>query len=124
MARIFLVDDDQAVLRMMSLLLRGEGHQISTFTNAEALLPRLGEAPEILISDLKLPGASGLVVAAEARRVSPRTRIIICSGDTTDEVAAALENGSVDLAVTKPWRAADLLRSIESLLAGKSAATH
>ena len=110
MARIFLVDDDQPILKIMSQILQSRGHQASTFTSAEELRPRLAEGPD------------GLTGAEETRRVSPRTRSVLCSGADSDELAAALERGIVDHAVMKPWRAADLLGAIESLLATPRAA--
>jgi CheY-like chemotaxis protein len=122
MARIFLIDDDPPILKIMSQILQSRGHQASTFTSADELLPRLAELPDVLICDLRLPGADGLTVAEETRRVSPLTRIVLCSGADGDELAAALERGIVDHAVMKPWRAADLLGAIESLIATPRAA--
>ena len=61
MARILIVDDDPALLRLLALRLRHEGHELIEADSGEAALARLDhELPQLLITDLRMGGMDGL----------------------------------------------------------------
>ena len=88
---ILLVEDNQAVRRMMAVTLEREGYHVDTAANGdEALaLVRGGRVFDILVTDLVMPGMSGRNVADAVARISPRTEIMFVSGYVNDPASSA-----------------------------------
>ena len=105
---ILVVDDEPVVREAIVNLLKASGRRvIDTFSGSHAL-EILGEHPEItlLLTDIRMPGISGVTLAEEAQRRRPALLIILTSGYTTDRPAEFPF-------LQKPWRAKEL----EKLLA-------
>jgi len=116
--RIFVVDDDEIILKSLSRTLRRPGFEVLSFNSAEAALARLGEAPDLIVCDYHLPKVDGLSVAAQAKRAHPRARTLLMSGAIEDDaVLAALQSKVVDRFLVKPWRQDELLALVDALLA-------
>lgn len=80
MATILLVDDDDSVLFTSSLALRRRGHEVVVATSGEQALQRLEERGfEFLISDIQMPGISGLELAAKVHETPNEPHIILMS---------------------------------------------
>ena len=88
---ILLVEDNQAVRRMMAVTLEREGYHVDTAANGdEALaLARSGRAFDILVTDLVMPGMSGRNVADAVAQLSPDTQIMFVSGYVDDPASSA-----------------------------------
>ena len=88
---ILLVEDNQAVRRMMAATLEREGYHVDTAANGdEALaLVRSGRVFDILVTDLVMPGMSGRNVADAVAQISPRTEIMFVSGYVDDPASSA-----------------------------------
>ena len=67
MARILLVEDEPLVAHMVRRMLERAGHQVDWAPSGEAALERLGEPYDLVISDLVMPGVSGLEVIRQVR---------------------------------------------------------
>ncbi|MCC6739242.1 MAG: response regulator [Planctomycetia bacterium] len=108
LVRVLVVDDDLLVLGLFRLILSSAGADVSTASGAAAL-PLLRDASfDLVLSDLQMPGISGVEVLEEARRRCPGAVRVLMSGDP-----AALEQGAgagspVELALAKPARSAAL----------------
>jgi DNA-binding NtrC family response regulator len=75
---------------MLSEALSGEGYRVEAVADAEAAIARLGvSAFDLVLTDLKLPGASGLEVLSAARAAQPATPVVVLTGYGT--VATAVE---------------------------------
>jgi len=116
--RILLVDDDPAVLRGVSGLLRDEGYRTETAATAaeahEALTKR--DPPAAVILDLGLPGESGLSLLARLPRPLPAPVVVLSGGATPGEAAQALKLGATDF-VEKPPTAERVLTALQNALA-------
>ena len=116
--RILLVDDDPAVLRGLSGLLRDEGYGTETAANAaqahEALTRR--DPPAAMVLDLGLPGESGLSLLARLPRPFPAPVVVLSGGATPGEAAQALKLGATDF-VEKPPTAERILTALQNALA-------
>ncbi len=116
---IALVDDHAAVLH--SLQLYFARHQVTTscFASAEALLAALdeGRQPECIVSDIRMPGMSGLDLLHHLKesRVAAPLILITAVGDIKMAVAA-IKNGASDF-IEKPFDEAQLLTSIQTAVA-------
>jgi CheY-like chemotaxis protein len=103
--RILLVDDQRQVSRMLraSLELSGQGYSVVEVASGEEALLELGRAPvDLLVTDLRLPGMSGLDLLAKSREVNPHARAIVITGQPTDEIQAQAQALGVVAFLRKP----------------------
>jgi DNA-binding NtrC family response regulator len=115
--RILLVDDDPAVLRGVSGLLRDEGYRTETAaTAAEAHEAILRDPPAAILLDVQLPGESGLSLLARLPRPLPAPVVVLSGGATPGEAAQALKLGATDF-VEKPPAPERLLTALQNALA-------
>jgi two-component system response regulator FixJ len=115
---IALIEDDEAALESLRLLLEGRGLAVRGFVSAEAFLASLAEErPACVVSDVRLPGLSGLDLqrALKAQDLAVPVILITGHGDIAMAVTA-MKEGALDF-VEKPYDAEYLMRSIEKALA-------
>ena len=102
MATIFIVDDDQAIGEMLSLVLENEGFQTVTCLDglrAVEMFPIV--KPDLILLDVMLPGLDGTEVARRIRATSNVPIIMLTAKSDTLDVVAGLEAGADDY-VPKP----------------------
>lgn len=102
--RILVVEDEDVTRENLASVLARAGHVVETASDGAAALSRIGEAEyDLVVTDLKMPGADGLAVLSAARKAHPETEVIILTGYATVETAlSALKAGAYDY-VTKPF---------------------
>ncbi|MBF0297971.1 MAG: response regulator [Oligoflexia bacterium] len=96
--KVLIVEDEKIALDYLAQIIREEGFQTLTSENGkDALAKLLSEKPDILITDYKLPGISGLEIMETARKLIPSIKIIIITafGDTNLAISA-IQNGALD----------------------------
>jgi len=112
-ARILIVEDDTTFRSLLRTILTGEGYETIEAADGRTgrtLLQR--EQFELVISDLKLPGKSGLELFRESRDDDfPPPFILLTAFGTVEEAVAAIKEGVVDF-LTKPLKDPDTLRII------------
>ncbi len=119
-AKVLLVDDEDALRRVMKDLLARDGYDIvEARTGVEALDQVDRHAPDVVVLDLNLPGMDGYSVLAELRS-RPATRdipviVLTAKGDEDNEVRV-FELGADDF-LSKPFRAKALTKRLEAILA-------
>lgn len=114
MATIFIVDDDQAIGEMLSLVLENEGFQTVTCLDglrAVEMFPIV--KPDLILLDVMLPGLDGTGVARRIRATSNVPIIMLTAKSDTLDVVAGLEAGADDY-VPKPFKVAELLARIRA----------
>lgn len=117
MPMVFIVDDEELVLKSLSRLLRRAGFDTATFSTGEQALARREERPDLLVCDYRLPRTDGLTIVREFKDAFPKTKTMLLSGGVPDEaVTAALDDGTLDLFFAKPWMLDDLLSAVGGLL--------
>ncbi|MBI4594527.1 MAG: sigma-54-dependent Fis family transcriptional regulator [Candidatus Rokubacteria bacterium] len=106
---ILLVEDEEPVRFALTEALAKQGYAVQAVTSAEEGLRRLvDEAFDIAVTDVKLPGLSGLEFVSRAKAHDPSLILIVMSGvATTREAMEALNRGAYDF-FTKPFRVAEL----------------
>jgi FixJ family two-component response regulator len=114
---VYLVDDDPAVLKSLSRLLRSEGFTVAAFGSPAELLERLdpGE-PGCFVLDLAMPGLDGLSLqrALKARGSELPILFLTGRGDIPKSVAA-MKSGAVDF-LTKPVEGKRLLEAVRAAM--------
>jgi response regulator RpfG family c-di-GMP phosphodiesterase len=116
--RILIVDDDESVRDVISVLLREEGYNCVVASDPEmALDVAAADETPLVISDMKMPGKDGLWLLENFRARHPDTAVIMLTGYGDTEAAVdCLRRGAVDY-LLKPPKLTDLIRSIERALA-------
>jgi two-component system response regulator AtoC len=101
--RILVADDDESLRRVMQMELEELGYSVVTATDGEQALRALAEAhPALVISDLKMPGLSGLELLRKIRAGQPQMTVILITAFGTVETAVeAMKAGAYDY-ITKP----------------------
>jgi two-component system response regulator PilR (NtrC family) len=114
-----VVDDEPDIRDAMDLLLVSVGYDVATAESGAVALARAsGEAFDLVITDLRMPGMSGIDTVAGLRQAHPSLPIIVVSGYASDECAArCLEQGGVWL-VNKPVDVDELLNVVAIALRG------
>ncbi|MGE0329249.1 MAG: sigma 54-interacting transcriptional regulator [Ramlibacter sp.] len=122
MTRILIVDDDAALLRLLSLRLRHEGHEVIEANSGEAALARLDhELPALLITDLRMGGMDGLQLFEAVHRRHPLLPVLMLTAHgTIPDAVKALQRGVFGY-ITKPFEARELMAEVDRALAASSA---
>lgn len=114
MATIFIVDDDQAIGEMLSLVLENEGFQTVTCLDGLRAVEKFPIVkPDLILLDVMLPGLDGTEVARRIRATSNVPIIMLTAKSDTLDVVAGLEAGADDY-VPKPFKVAELLARIHA----------
>lgn len=124
-ARLLVVDDDPDMLRLLSMRLNAAGYRVATATSAETALAQLEiERPQLVLSDVRLPGRDGLALFDEVHRRHPSLPVILLTAHGTIPDAVEATRRGVFTYLTKPYDGKELLERIAQALAlGAPAAT-
>jgi CheY-like chemotaxis protein len=119
-ARILVVDDEPAVRRFVTEALRSSGYEVvGASTGREALVAVYGESrtPTLLLTDIEMPGMSGVELAARGRAYRPGFRVILMTGLEASAARARERAGLVEGVLLKPFGLAELLQAVLDALA-------
>jgi DNA-binding NtrC family response regulator len=110
-----VVDDEPRACSALQGLLRQQGYEVATAGNAFQGLELLGEfRPQVVLTDLRMPGLDGLAFLDSVRAAAPGTRIILMTGFGSVDVAVdAMKRGADDV-LEKPLDSQALWRSLHS----------
>jgi len=110
--KILVIEDDQYIVRFISMSLRKEGYEVlEAATCAEALFLFSSHHPDILLLDLGLPDRDGLELLQELRQFSDVPMLIVSARGQESEKIAALDLGANDY-ITKPFHMGELMARI------------
>ncbi len=102
---LLLVDDEDNILSALRRLLRRDGYEILTARNGEEALRRLAEHPvDVILSDQRMPGMTGVELLHRAAALYPDTVRMTLSGFTDlQSIIDAVNEGAIYKFLTKPW---------------------
>src|SRR6476620_8406816 len=115
MARILVIDDDPGVRESMTRMLRGAGYTVQSAASGEDGFDLArGDAFDVILSDMRMPGLSGLDVLRKLRDVHVDACFIVMTGfGTVDTAVEAMKLGAVDF-VQKPFFRDELLMRVRA----------
>ncbi len=117
-AKLLVVDDDPDMLRLLSMRLRSVGYQVTAVTSAESALNQLEiELPQLVLSDVRLPGRDGLALFDEIRKRHASLPVILLTAHGTIPDAVEATARGVFTYLTKPYDGRELLDKIAQALA-------
>jgi DNA-binding response OmpR family regulator len=122
--RILIADDDEDLLEILKLVFEEAGFEVALATDGEqAIRAQAERAPDILITDLFMPGRDGLETVQYFRARYPNLPIIAVSGggysgQTTDHLAVARHAGA-DVSFRKPFDVGALVDAVGAMTGNK-----
>ncbi len=122
MARILVVDDERSMRDFLRICLMRDGHQMALAENPAMVRELLaaGQQFDVVITDLKMPGGSGLDVLSAVKGASPETQVVVITAYATPETAiAAMKQGAYDY-ITKPFKVDEVQVVVQRALEKRS----
>lgn len=112
---VLIAEDDELVLEILTRICREVFAELVIKNDGTAALMALGTRPfDLLISDLRMPGASGLVLLREASKLLPACPLLLISGYADDEATAQARDLGAHV-LHKPFGASSLRQAIRNL---------
>jgi len=119
--KILVVDDELSMREFLSILLEGEGYCVGLAENAEEALRLIErERFELVISDVSMPGLSGIALLGRIKSVAPDTAVLLITAFTTAEQAVeAMKLGAYDY-IGKPFKVEEVKVLVAKALENRS----
>ena len=112
--KILIVDDEEGIRKVLGISLADRGYQVLTAANAADALALFGrESPEIVLTDIKMPGMDGIELLRRLKQANPDTEVVVITGHGDMDLAIkSLKYEATDF-ITKPIDDADLDRALQ-----------
>ena len=113
-SKILIVDDEEIIVRLLSMSLRSDGYKtVSANSGDQGLDVFKSESPDIVVTDIKMPGMDGLELLKRIKELNSETEVIIVTGHgDIDSTIKALQYGASDF-INKPVRDEALAIALE-----------
>ncbi len=114
---LLIVDDDAAMRQMLASLFREQGYPVQEAASAEEALEQArSHVFDLVLSDIKMPGKTGIEMVGELRRVRPSTPVVLMTAfGSIDSAVDAMRAGAFDY-ITKPFEPEAVLLAVERAL--------
>jgi two-component system, NtrC family, response regulator AtoC len=102
--KIYLIDDDELIISMLSRVLKGNGYEVRTATSADGIVSKIKSwSPAVVLLDIRIGDQSGIDVLQEIVKQELPTQVVMLTADDTAETAVkAMKLGAADY-LTKPF---------------------
>jgi two-component system response regulator HydG len=108
--RVLVVDDEAGILETLQILLRNEGFEPVVADSGKSALEKIASAaPDIVLSDVRMPGVGGVEVLTAARAHDPNTPVILMTAQATLQTAMQAVNEGAFYYIQKPFRNDELV---------------
>ncbi|HYW05787.1 MAG TPA: sigma-54 dependent transcriptional regulator [Longimicrobium sp.] len=102
--KILVIDDETAILDTLRILLRREGFQVETAVGGQPGIDRMAEQrPDVVLSDVRMPGVGGLEVLLAARELDPSLPVILMTAQASLQTAIRAVNEGAFYYIQKPF---------------------
>jgi two-component system response regulator PilR (NtrC family) len=114
---VLVVDDEQSMREFLSILLKKEGYEVAALADVGAATEAVRcHAFDLVITDLKIPGGSGLEVLKAAKAACPEAEVVVITAFGTAETAVeAMKQGAYDY-ITKPFKVDEIRITVQKAL--------
>lgn len=118
---LLIVDDEAGILSALCRSLRREGYRILTADSPARAIAVLEEMRvDLVLTDQKMPGMTGLELLAEAKRLCPSAARLLISGWAEAVSPHELEALAIESLLPKPWDDAELKEALRKSLASRA----
>jgi len=117
METILVVDDEKNYLLVMATLLEDEGFKVLTAESGEHALKLMESAPpDLILTDMKMPGIDGIELLSRAKAIQPELPVIMMTAfGTVEKAVEAMKRGAFDY-ITKPFQNEELMITVRKAL--------
>ncbi len=115
--RLLVVDDDSAMRALLASMFQQKGYPVEEAASADEALERAREVEfDAVLSDIKMPGKTGIEMVGELRRIRPDTPVVLMTAfGSIDSAVEAMRAGAFDY-ITKPFEPDAVLLTVERAL--------
>ncbi|OGR13638.1 MAG: hypothetical protein A2277_14345 [Desulfobacterales bacterium RIFOXYA12_FULL_46_15] len=112
--RLLLVDDEEGIRKVLKITLESAGYEVLLAADGETGLDRfIRENPDIVITDIKMPGIDGIELLKRIKNLNPETEVIMITGHGDMDLAVkSLQHEAADF-ITKPIDSSDLESAVK-----------
>lgn len=117
---ILFLDDDEATVFLTTRMLKRRGYRVTCFRTQQEAIDAVRVAPaeyDLFLTDLNMPGISGIDVGAEILRINPDLPVALTSGIVTDQLVKRAHAAGIRAVFLKPDSMSVFLKAIEQVLA-------
>lgn len=116
--RVLIVDDDIDLLHTLVRLLGRFGYTCLTASSADEAIKLMDvESPDLVVTDLRMPGTDGMAVARRAREHVPAIPVVVMTVYHTPETGRRAEEAGATIHLAKPFASADFVSAVQRALA-------
>jgi two-component system response regulator PilR (NtrC family) len=125
LSKILIVEDEKSMRDLLALMLGKEGYEVESAESAEAAQRRIdgGRPYDLVISDISMPGMSGLDLLRHCRRVAPDTEVVLMTAFGTKQTAIDALNQGASYYVEKPFDLGEMKTVVRKTIERKLLAT-
>ena len=117
MSNILIVDDEQSYRQLLTLVFESDGHSIRTAANGrEAVDLVASEAPDVIVSDVRMPDMDGIEMLREVRKTHADLGVVFMTAHASVEAAREAFKLGADDFITKPFDVEELMLIVKRTL--------
>ena len=121
--RVLVVDDDRDACELIALVLQQAGYEVDAVQDGfQALKAVTSRRPDLVITDLQMPGMNGLELIRRIQAVDGEIPVVLTTGAETRDVCTGANAYGAEVCLVKPINLDELLWSIECALACRRSA--
>ncbi len=121
MVRIMIIEDDEEMRSLLKEFFEEEGFETDSVSNGvDALKILSGDHVDLVITDIRMPGLSGLDILPAIRRLKPKTPIIVMTAYGSDDLRRRVFERGATIYLEKPIRLSQLKTLIREVSSRKS----
>lgn len=111
---VWVVDDDRSIRWVLETALKREGHQVTSFTNADGIMDLLiKDSPDVLLTDIRMPGKSGIELLSEIQALYPSLPVIVMTAHSDMDSAVSAYDGGAFEYLPKPFDVDEMVAQVE-----------
>ncbi|HWV57712.1 MAG TPA: sigma-54 dependent transcriptional regulator, partial [Longimicrobiales bacterium] len=108
--KVLLVDDERSILESLQILLRGEGFDVTVAQSGQEAVRKLTESPpDVVVTDIRMPGISGLDLLSVVQEHDPEIPVILMTAQASLQSAVQAVNRGAFYYLQKPFSNSDLV---------------
>ena len=112
--KAWVVDDDRSIRWVLETALKREGHQVTCFESAEGILNLMRkDKPDVLLTDIRMPGKSGIELLAELQKHYPDLPAIVMTAHSDMDSAVSAYDGGAFEYLPKPFDVDEVVNQVE-----------
>ena len=108
--KVLVIDDESSILNTLEILLRGEGFEVEVTQSGREALERLADiGADIVLTDVRMPGVTGLEILTAVREKDPETPVILMTAQASLHTAVQAVNQGAFYYLQKPFSNDDMI---------------